>query len=96
MKAECNVNVREIGSIVNEMMADKNKFGREAFKAMTNEAPGGEDPVEAVYRLLTEAQGKLREAAQAFPDEYITKTIMKSIQDIESLLSTIYDEYDSE
>jgi hypothetical protein len=52
MKAECNVNVGEVVNIVQEMMADKNKFGRQAFQAMTNE----EDVVEESLQAQVEGE----------------------------------------
>lgn len=37
MKSDCNVNTKELGSIVRGMLAEKNKVGREAFKVMSSE-----------------------------------------------------------
>lgn len=37
MKSDCNVNTKELGSIVRGMLAEKNKLGREAFRLMASE-----------------------------------------------------------
>ena len=46
MKADCNINMKELTGIVDGMLAEKNQLGREAFKHMAEElTPKPENPI---------------------------------------------------
>lgn len=44
MKADCKINMKELTNIVDGMLAEKNKLGRETFKHMTEDESYGEAP----------------------------------------------------
>lgn len=60
MKAECNVNIDAVTNIVNEMMAEKNKLGRQVFKHMVGEATPGSEGTYAMGGGTPGDQGILR------------------------------------
>jgi len=54
MKAECKINMNELTSIVDSMLAEKNKTGREAFQHMTGNAPLAENEGSEFYPFIEE------------------------------------------
>jgi hypothetical protein len=86
MKPECNVNINAVTNIVNEMMAEKNKLGRQAFKHMTGETVNeGETPMELIsqFNSMSEPNDVVNAAVKAISDalqsgkhsHYMTKDI---------------------
>jgi hypothetical protein len=96
MKPDCNVNVKEIGNIVNEMMADKNKTGRAVFEVMTNEqgAIQEEKSLDAVVELMTAALKIINKAAKVSPDRDTAMRVEEAGESVYNVIANIEAQWD--
>jgi hypothetical protein len=74
MKADCNVNVGEVVNIVEDMMANKNKTGRQLFQHMNEEEMVQEGHDEHMFWGMTDPQDVVSAALGAIADSQDVQT----------------------
>jgi len=86
MKKECKVNMKQLTSIVDDMLAERNKVGRQAFDVMTEDhmdTPAGQNQVEGIVDEILgivqrngfgeDAKGQLMELIDSILDDQLNE-----------------------
>jgi hypothetical protein len=91
MKADCNVDTKELGSIVRGMLAEKNKTGRQAFEIMNENS---QDDIQEATQMIIDAYRLLDSAAPIIHD-YGNESLSELIDDAVRSLDVLYNELNS-